>query len=117
MLTLEQCKNLAAWGLPQELNEGDHFWATNHVGEWVVCVFGCTRILFDDYYKIPDLAELMEFAKTLDVEWGIRPNQFNGWTITREGKAEFTFASPKLAAYKLCAKLKEVEDGLVSTDI
>ena len=128
-LTLEECKGLADRGLPQELKTGDRFRCKSflkaqlagaigdefdwYVG-WVCAGRGPGGIAqsrpnaYREYYKIPSLEELMEFAKTLGECWYIAPCP-NGWVITHMTETgmfieELTDPAPKQAAYKLIEK-------------
>lgn len=72
---LEQCKNLAKWGMPQELEYGDWCWVPVTDGQLVIAGHpgaNYVRVIKfhsesppPKYFKIPSLDELMEFAKTL----------------------------------------------------
>ena len=77
MLTLEQCKNLAKWGLPQGLYVGNWYWGKEDcVDEWFMAlVTDDSPVELDfDYVKAPTLDELMEFARGLDSSWHLAPD-------------------------------------------
>lgn len=132
-LTLEQCKNLAKWGLPQELVSGHLYWALTLEDRWYRGLFIKAKGSPSVYVKIPDLAELMEFALTLvrkfwaewtrtrsaqlavtwdhlDLEWrsDMDGKNLSGWCARSNGLIECD-PKPILAVYKLIEKLMEVE--------
>ena len=86
MLTLEQYKNLKEWGLPDE-----------------------------ECYRIPDLVELMEFARGLDTTWVLRPKRFknmdgewvDGWCLDLNSREQTWWGDSAVqAVYKLIERLK-----------
>ena len=82
MPTLEQCKNLAKWGLPQQLKEGDVHYEQDRKGQWSVYAYYGHGTLMHKWYRIPDLKVLMDFAKTLSLTWLVKPSP-DGWRVTR----------------------------------
>ncbi len=117
MLPLEQCQGLAAWGMPQGIKPGDWYWEKHikeaFAGRICLCTDPDEKIVWE-YFKIPSLAELMEFAKTLDGGWTFSPDRL-GWCagkIFHENAVPtgYVDSNPKLAVYQLIEKLMEVED-------
>jgi len=82
MLDREQCENLEKWGLDQEVRPGERYWAESVFGGWREYCW-LTVPPPTAYYKIPDLAELLDFAETLDKCWSLSPCPALGWTIVR----------------------------------
>ena len=63
-MTLEQCKKLKAWGLPQIIKCGDLYYDTEL--KWgIVNVDDGPEDLEPDSILIPDLEQLLEFANKL----------------------------------------------------
>jgi len=114
MLSLEQCKKLRDWGLPQELKWGNWYWYD------IPGLVGYTQELYgpDDrtypatgeYYKIPTLDELMGFALGLDDHWMIAPIS-GGWGISSNKFSTICEESPIEAVYKLIKRAMDVSDG------
>ena len=145
-LTLEECKGLADRGLPQELKTGDRFRCKSflkaqlagaigdefdwYVG-WVCAGRGPGGIAqsrpnaYREYYKIPSLEELMEFAKTLTDEWVVDVCK-DAWVVALYREEECWYVrdtSLIQAVYKLIEKhFEEVQDdepgtcGLAQSD-
>lgn len=87
-LTLEQCKNLAEWGLPQEIRNGSWIYFLSD-GKLVCCDLVTVPYLemknakpSVDYVCIPTPDKLMEFAKTLSLTWLVKPSP-DGWRVTK----------------------------------
>lgn len=85
LLTFEQCRNLAEWGLPQELKPGDKYWGYSEIlEEWLDCFIRheCVPLECKQYYKIPDLETLMQFARGLDRQWTLASDpKTNSWWV------------------------------------
>ena len=109
-LTLEQCKNLRDWGLPQELEEGDMWWFGTINGSLYEKRWnGENRDR--RLYKIPYFDVLLEFAATLTVDWNIYPNS-PGWVVAIHdgiGVEVIREDAAIQAVYKLIAKHFEVK--------
>lgn len=114
-LSFERCEKLAGWGLPQELEAGDRYWGFNNDrGRWTWRTYRDEE-LPSEYYKIPTLEELMDFARTFDEEWCLRPQQYSnrepGWRLTRPPDFWWDDDDPKQVAYKLIEKHFEKVKG------
>lgn len=122
VLTLEQCKKLRDWGLPQRVGRGSWvYWITTELDPilWgkrllvgveplVSIELGRAR---KDWVLDPTLEELMEFARTLDENWNIAPCP-GGWTIVRVTDTglfieEFGDSTIIQAVYKLIEKVEQ----------
>lgn len=116
MLNSEQCKNLEKWGMPQKLEAGDWYYERgfwNGKEQWPTRLHDSNRLHpMNEYYLIPSLEKLMEFAdkllsknfsiysvvaETLPTKWG--------YCLYGERVAKLEY-SPILAAYELIEKIK-----------
>lgn len=133
MLTLEECQNLAKWGLPQELERGDKWYWLAGVNCDVPSVemYDGTdatgpRSPFLEHYKIPDLEELMEFAEVVFCDYcdssytnrNLRLEKYIGADIAPQpfvaiflGMKGEDMDSRKLAVYKLIKRTKDERSG------
>lgn len=113
MLTLEQVKKLAGWGLPQELKWGNWYYVLNtdlavgtHGVEFDTKYVRAMKRNYGDspasdlYYKIPDLEELMEFARfRCSNKWALHP----GITYMVIGQlGDYEDEDPKQAIFQMC---------------
>ena len=121
-LTLEHCRNLAKWGMEQELKEGDWIWRTcrwpNEIEippkrELLTSDDNSTRwVELHGVYRIPDLAELMEFAHRVGY-WELTPIE-NGYHLQYDPTDHDQFdwwagGDPRQLFYKLIEKHFEVK--------
>lgn len=95
-LSLEQCRNLARRGLPQGLRLGDKYWGKGSLGNHVYLDEYRPPIY---YYKIPDLEELMEFARMrCSANWGLHPGMKY---MVIGGLGDYEDEDPKQAVYQM----------------
>lgn len=109
-LSLEKCKKLEAWGMPQEIVEGDKFWYINRDDEASMHFARENELLPAKYYLIPSLETLMAFAKTVTGRWVLYPTD-DGWECDLfENYVDnelFESPDPKLAVIELLRKVKQ----------
>ena len=112
-LDLEHCKNLAGWGLPQELGQWGWHWkkSKQYKDTWHTCALAFTWDVPEEYFKIPSLETLMEFAKTLDepVLYWNEDQWVARWRFKNDCDLGGHDPNPTLAVYKLIEKLQEVK--------
>ncbi len=108
-LTLEQCKNLAKWGLPQELKYGGWYYGyREQTRSWGVVLY-TDGYHDEEYYKIPSLEELMEFARGLGwFQVCPHPVDFTSAWQVEGGECGDNFEDTSLtqALYRLIEKVK-----------
>ena len=111
-MTLEQCKNLEKWGLPQP--EGDpenlqRYYDNFNDGCPDNTWFGKVP---DDVWFCPDLEQLLEFAKTVVPAIALSDIGERGWYVYQKGTPipkDAIDPDPKVAVYKLLEKKLKAE--------
>lgn len=111
MLNLDKCKALKQWGMSQELDDQSMYWAEITSNNWeAVPALTWTPRENEKYYKIPSLADIMEFAATLSDEW-LMGRRDNEWLIDYYPNEQHPCwqhqnSDPIEAVYQLCEKLE-----------
>ena len=108
MLSLQQCKNLAEWGMPQE-RVLEHEYYIHEDGQ-----LKPYREPHEKSYRIPDLQEMIEFAAGLSSSlWcdvGFFDRGDDAWSATapvNDGDVHAWSDTPEQAVYALIEKLQE----------
>ncbi len=118
MLTLEQCKKLKEWGLPQGKSYFE-YWAVGGLGAGMPVRIDITKA--DEHSgtvlcSIPDLEQLLEFAKTKDILVVLKPTRDGYITIDYAKSFSSHDPDPKVAIYKLLERIIEPNNKVEETE-
>ena len=109
-MTLEQCKKLKDWGLSQIVKSGTSYW-NKHIGrpQWLAAGIADWEIDNEHSFAIPDLEQLLNFAKTKMVSvLRLQQSYANKgeWFVCDDGSPINAIdPDPKQAVYKLLEKI------------
>ena len=123
-MTLEQCKQLEKWGLPQMVKSGTSYWS-KHIGrpQWLAAGIADREIGNEHDVDITDLEQLLEFANDrihnsfggenkyveIHLPYDFYPQCLAKAVVGgRWGAPEYPVATdpdPKVAVYKLLEKI------------